>query len=148
MVRTRSIITALFLLFLVSTIYLILDEARLMIYYHDGLLAPLFILAILFLTVQQGAFARWLSQPRLVYLGEISYGIYLLQVPVGLASIQLNQRFIHLNSTLYVAFYLGLLFIISALCFEKIETPSRRLLRKWLNPAHVTPKSAQKSVGV
>ena len=143
LMNSRSIITAFSLILLLVTVYLITIKAPIMMYYHDGLLAPLFIVLILFLTVQQGTLARWLSKPKLVYLGEISYGIYLLQIPVGLAATSLNHRYMHLSPNQYVPVYFVLLLLISALCFEKIEAPARYSLRQWLSGAKYANQQSQ-----
>jgi peptidoglycan/LPS O-acetylase OafA/YrhL len=147
LLRKKSTITALLVGVTLLFAYLIGSDSIVMYYYHNGLFAPLFVVFILFLTVQQGTLARWLSLPKLVYLGEISYGIYLLQVPVGMAVFYLNQRYVHLSPSLYGIVYVGLLFLIAAFCFEKIEIPGRRLIRKWLSPpkiATVQPESSTK----
>ncbi|CAN5146283.1 acyltransferase [soil metagenome] len=147
LLRNKSIITGLLAFITLLFAYLIGTDSTSMYYHHNGLFAPLFVVFILFLTVQQGALARWLSQPKLVYLGEISYGIYLLQVPVGMAAFYLNQHYVHLSPSLYFLVYVGLLFLIAALCYEKIEIPGRRLLRKWLSPPKITalqPESSTK----
>ncbi|SFE46305.1 acyltransferase family protein [Spirosoma endophyticum] len=143
LLRSKSIITAVLVGITLLFAYLIGSDSTIMYYYHNGLFAPLFVVFILFLSVQQGALARWLSHPKLVYLGEISYGIYLLQVPVGMAAFYLNQRYVHLSPSLYGIGYVALLFLIAALCFEKIEKPGRRLLRKWLSPASITTAQSE-----
>lgn len=149
MLRNKPTITALLIGITLLFACLIGTDSTIMYYYHNGLFAPLFVVFILFLTVQQGALARWLSHPKLIYLGEISYGIYLLQVPVGMAAFYLNQHYVRLSPSLYGIVYVGLLFLIAAIGFEKIEIPGRRLLRKWLSPAPVAmiqPESPPKQL--
>ncbi len=124
-------------------VYLITSWSPIMNYYHNGLLAPLFVALILYLAVQQGKVARWLSHPKLVYLGDISYGIYLLQVPVGLAISYCNQRYIHLNTGAYMTLYTSALILFAAFCYEWIEMPSQRLLRCWLMPTVVNDPQHQ-----
>ena len=50
--------------------------------YHNGLLSIPFALFILFLAVDQSIVSRMFNHRFLIYLGEISYGIYILQFPV------------------------------------------------------------------
>ncbi|UFH57309.1 acyltransferase [Spirosoma sp. KNUC1025] len=133
--HSANIILGIFLIFLALAMYLIGIQHPLMNYYHDGLLAPLFIALILFLATQHGALARWLSHPKFIYLGEISYGIYLLQIPVGKALSVINSHYLHLKPWQYAPVYISALLLISSFCYELIETPARSFIRRWFSPA-------------
>jgi peptidoglycan/LPS O-acetylase OafA/YrhL len=112
---------------------------------HNGLAAPLFAVFILWLSVQSNGFSRRLSHPALVYLGEISYGIYLLQIPVGMLAFYANYHWLHLPIWLYVPTYLGLLCLVAAASYHWIEQPTRRLIRQWTLPRFVSPSNKRMS---
>jgi peptidoglycan/LPS O-acetylase OafA/YrhL len=50
---------------------------------HNGLLAPVFALLIVSLAPGRGALAACLATPAMVLLGEASYSLYLIHVPLG-----------------------------------------------------------------
>ncbi len=85
-----------------------------------GLLSPLFLLMIIALAKRRSAILEW--RP-LVYLGEISYGIYILQYPVYGALYLLNNHYFNFNGT--ILFYAGLTMLIltSELLYRIIEMP-------------------------
>jgi peptidoglycan/LPS O-acetylase OafA/YrhL len=99
----------------------------------NGLLAPLFALLIAGLAQGRGALAWFLSLPFMVVLGEASYGIYILQIPVALV--------IHRPPPYYsmrlLCFYCVLLVVCSVLSWYFVETPLRKAIRRWFSsPAH------------
>ena len=99
----------------------------------NGLLAPLFVLLIAGLAQGRGALARFLSLPFMVMLGEASYGIYILQVPVAL----ILRRPPPYSSPQLLCFYCALLVVCSVLSWHFVETPLRKLIRRRLtSPAH------------
>jgi peptidoglycan/LPS O-acetylase OafA/YrhL len=89
---------------------------------HNGLLAVLFILLIL--AVAEKNTNVFFFYP-LVFLGEISYGIYLLQRPVHYnVADQLNMKFFHLHQTPLYDTYIGILLIISIFSYYFIGRSS------------------------
>jgi len=99
----------------------------------NGLLAPLFVLLIAGLAQGRGALARFLSLPFMVMLGEASYGIYILQVPIAL----IIRRPPPYQSLRLLCVYCVLLVICSVLSWHFFETPLRKRIRLWLSsPAH------------
>ncbi len=97
---------------------------------HNGMTAPLFVAFILWLSCQSNGLSRGLSHPALVYLGDISYGVYLLQVPVSTLAFYANSRWIHLPSGLYLLTYLFLLCLIASASYHWVEQPVRRFIRQ------------------
>ncbi|HOC53642.1 MAG TPA: hypothetical protein PK476_02695 [Candidatus Pacearchaeota archaeon] len=64
-------------------IYLpIISRGLLPTLHHNGLLAPVFALLIIGGASSSGIMKRILSMPLFVKMGDISYGIYILQFPV------------------------------------------------------------------
>jgi peptidoglycan/LPS O-acetylase OafA/YrhL len=97
-----------------------------------GLLAPL--LAILFFSLARDdslmlAFFHW---KPIVYLGEISYGIYILQFPIFTACFVVAKRIgIPWNTRATFVAVCAVLIIAASLSFELIETPVRRWGTSW-----------------
>ncbi len=94
----------------------------------NGLLAPLFALLIYSLAEGEGWLARCLSLPFLVLLGEASYGIYILQIPV---SYVLRVPPPH-HSFATFGLYLIALIGTALLSWRFVESPLRGRLRHWL----------------
>jgi peptidoglycan/LPS O-acetylase OafA/YrhL len=97
-----------------------------------ALLAPL--VGILFFSLARNesrilAFLRW--RP-IVYLGEVSYGIYILQFPVFTGCFVIAKR-LGIPWDTYTTFMVGsaVLVIAASLSFELIETPARRWGTRW-----------------
>jgi peptidoglycan/LPS O-acetylase OafA/YrhL len=86
-----------------------------------GLLAPLFVLVILALASGNRMLARTLSTPGLVLLGEASFALYLIHLPIGSILRKSIERFGMPMFLLYLATSVGLS-IVSLLYFE---TPCR-----------------------
>lgn len=101
---------------------------------HNGMMAPLFVVFVLWLSCQSNELSRRLSHPALVYLGDISYGVYLLQVPVSTLAFYANSRWLHLPTGLYLLTYLFLLCLVAAASYHWIEQPARRFIRQWTLP--------------
>jgi peptidoglycan/LPS O-acetylase OafA/YrhL len=91
--------------------------------YQVGLIAPVFMLFIFSVAVSQTTF---LNAKAFVFLGEISYGIYILQFPVFKFLIAINERYMHISGQYF--FYIGLvvLLVVSALSYVLFEKPLRR----------------------
>ena len=98
--------------------------------YHNGFLAILFGFIILIISLNNGLLSRVSSGKVFVFLGEISFGIYILQIPIHEAFYKITKPFYqnHYNAFFFV--YLVVLIICSALSYRFIETPLRKLIRK------------------
>jgi len=101
---------------------------------HNGLLAPLFLLLIVLIA---GKDPRLLNAAPLVFLGEISYGIYILQEPVHYYIYHFNEDYLHLGGPAFFYLYLAILLLCSAISYRLVELP----LRNWLNKG--TPRVSQ-----
>ncbi len=106
------------------------QSPQLMAYAQGGILAPIFALFILGLAVQTNTvLTRLVSWQPLVYLGEISYGLYILQMPV----VQLLKKVDLLalgNSIWRDLFTFAALLIITILCYHIIERPAQAFIRQ------------------
>jgi peptidoglycan/LPS O-acetylase OafA/YrhL len=100
-----------------------------------GLLAPLFGTLVYGLAEGRGRLAAALAHPWLVTLGEASYAVYILQVPV-LDWLKLVPGF-DTNRSLSIAGYIALLVALSVAVHRTVEVPGRRLLlafATWILP--------------
>lgn len=102
-------------------------------FYHNGFLAPVFVLFIYTMALSNKRFFTSFNIRGLQYLGEISYGIYILQIPVSILVYGLIDRTIHTSSTLSFYIFLTVLICMSAITHECIEKPCRALIRKRFN---------------
>ncbi|MFM7024357.1 MAG: acyltransferase family protein [Flavobacteriales bacterium] len=97
---------------------------------HNGLFAPLFFIVAFALAVDKSFIAKILGRKELVFLGEISYSMYLLQFPVYLWFCEILQTE-NVNGNLFFL-YLAVLLICSAASYIFIEKKCRKLLlRQW-----------------
>lgn len=95
-------------------------------YQHNGLLSPFFVLLFYSLAIMKGRFIDILSTKPFVFLGNISFSIYLFQFPV----LQICQKYIpglQGKEAKDIFFqYLIILICFSALTYLIIEKPLRR----------------------
>jgi len=91
--------------------------------YQVGLIAPLFMLLILFIAISD---PKSLNFRPLVYLGEISYGIYILQQPVHKYLEAMNTQYLHIPIQVFFWFALGVLIAVASATYYLIELPLRK----------------------
>jgi peptidoglycan/LPS O-acetylase OafA/YrhL len=99
--------------------------------FENGLLAPLFIVFIIFLSLDETLFSRLFSKKYLVLLGDSSYSIYILHYPVYLlydSQIRIHFNFANMQGFLV---YTLLLIILSVLTYLIVECPARRFIRNY-----------------
>jgi peptidoglycan/LPS O-acetylase OafA/YrhL len=109
---------------------------------RSGLLAFLFVPMIFFISLNNGFITRVFSKKPLVFLGEISYGIYILQFPVWLwmTDARLENSFhIEIVSNYTLVFFIRLfaLMLVASLSYHFLESPFREKVNKLL----MNPKS-------
>ena len=95
-------------------------------YIHNGLLAPLYFTFVTGLALDKSLLTKLLGHPSLMFLGNISYSIYILQWPVYLLFMIFIPKENMINSTLW-AYYIVLI-IISAACYYFIEQKAKKRL--------------------
>lgn len=99
----------------------------------NGILAPIFMVLITSLALDQSWVARLFRRPAFVLLGDSSYGIYILQFPVNLFyKNYLEPRFGQFSNEAHFYAYLLLLILVSMGTFLLIETPIRRAVKRRL----------------
>ncbi|MFZ4930750.1 acyltransferase family protein [Chryseobacterium sp. Mn2064] len=117
-------VVLIFLLILLSLIFVPL-------FYHNGLMALLFVPAILLISSNNGKITKLFSMKPLEYLGEISYAVYITHIPV----LYLLREFLkwqgyQFSIDLVFAIYIVGMLISSAVFYQCIEKPMRNILRK------------------
>lgn len=109
----------------------------------DILVLPPLALLMLSTVAPQGALSRGLSWRPLVRLGEMSYGLYLIQWPVMMLMFSLNPKLAQImpessQSVVSLALFLALLLGLSALSFYGVERP----IMAWVRRRTAGPKLA------
>lgn len=102
-----------------------------------GLLAPVFMVFILSLAICNPPF---LNIKPLVFIGEISYGIYILQLPAFSLFSVLNDRYLHLHSRNYFYFVLSMLVIAATISYLLFEKPLRTKINTLYNRSTSVPE--------
>jgi len=100
-----------------------------------GLLAPLFLAIILTLAWDTSHISRILSHPRLVTLGDASYALYILHIPISWL-FQRLRVFTDITPEIMFLIYLPVTIALSIFVFKYIERPARTWLRT--NPQTLT----------
>ena len=114
-------------LFFVAFLVVLILVRPLQISYGAGLMAPIYLMIILCIASSD---ICWLNNKILVYLGEVSFGIYIYQMPVYKMLQRLNIVYWHQPK--YVSFYcsFAILVIIAILSYHLVEQPIIRMIRK------------------
>ena len=91
--------------------------------YHVGLIAPLFLILILSIAIND---PKALNARFFIFLGEVSYGIYILQYPIYSFLDTMNTNHLHLSRQPF--FWFSLCFVIAAASasYLFIEAPIRK----------------------
>lgn len=106
--------------------------------FQVGLIAPLFMILIL-LTAKYNP--KMLNIRPVVFLGEISYGLYILQHPVYTFLDHLNNSSIHLPSNLFFYASLCILIGVATITYYAIEIPFIKLAAGIKQTQYVSPQS-------
>ena len=99
----------------------------------DAVLAVLYGLVILGAARPGHLFYRALSLRPLIYLGEISFSIYILHDPIAMwwEPLVLEVFGAPLPTIVDFPLYVTVVLAVSALSFRYVETPMRRRIRRW-----------------
>lgn len=103
--------------------------------FHNGFLCLLFVPLILLISLSNDKITKAFTTSNFVFLGEISFGIYILQAPVWtiFSDYRLEKYFsIHKESDSTISFLIRLIILIicSSLSYRYFEKPLRNKLKK------------------
>jgi peptidoglycan/LPS O-acetylase OafA/YrhL len=98
--------------------------------YHNGFLALLFAFIILIISLNTGYITKINNNKISIFLGEISFGMYILQVPIHDAFYKSTKPFYYNHPFWFFYLYVITLILISAISYKYAETPLRKLLKK------------------
>jgi peptidoglycan/LPS O-acetylase OafA/YrhL len=93
-----------------------------------GLLTPFFCILIVAVARGDDRLGRFLSLPAIVFLGEASYGIYILQIPVAYV-LRVPPP---LSSPTVLVLFCVALTTTAVLSFRLVESPLRARIKTWL----------------
>lgn len=99
--------------------------------FHNGLMAVFFVPVIYLISCNNGIITKVFALKPLEFLGEISYAIYIIHIPVLyiVRSVLWDYFQISENNTLFWI-YMPVLMVVSAGFYQFIEKPMRDYLRK------------------
>lgn len=103
--------------------------------FHNGLLAILFVPIILLISSNDSYIMKLISKKPFIFLGEISFGMYILQFPVwGFFSDYRMEKYFGLSKEAFYCenFFLRLfiLIILSIISYLFFENPLRTKIKK------------------
>ena len=93
--------------------------------------APLFAVLILAVSCSNNALTVLLKKSVFIFLGEISYTLYIIQFPVQALCVILFASYLDVNSTLFFLAYLLVLVMLSAVIHCVFEMPCKKYLLRW-----------------
>jgi peptidoglycan/LPS O-acetylase OafA/YrhL len=101
---------------------------------HHGLIDPVFVVLIVALASGGGLLGRVLASPPLVLLGEASYALYILHLPLTNIARAIVQAIApsQLETAAFKAGLIGLTIAASLMAFRFVEWPLRHRLRRAL----------------
>lgn len=101
--------------------------------YHNGMLALLFVPFIVLVSLNNGLITTIFKNKVFIFLGEISYGIYILQFPISawISDFRL-LKYLNIEKASNLNFYIKLvaLLVLSSLSYIYIEKPIRERMKK------------------
>lgn len=98
---------------------------------HNGMLMIVFIPLIVLFSINNGIITTLFNKKIFIFLGEISFSIYILQKPVYLWMRYLTKTLAGINEESAIFYiYLIALIVISAIFYHFIETPLREKIKQ------------------
>ncbi len=128
-------------------ILLLMMKMHTSLFLTTGIFSLLFALLILFISLDKSSISEFFQKPFFILLGEISFGIYILQVPVWqiLSDARLS-KYLNLdkqeNSTSIFFIKLTVLILTSAILYKYIEKPCQSMIKSFFTKKGVPEKMA------
>jgi peptidoglycan/LPS O-acetylase OafA/YrhL len=111
--------------------------------FSNGIFAPFLIMVLIGLAHSP---SRIWGHPFFVRLGDASYSLYLLHIPIFLWLVAIDRRSFQLQEHSFAAFFIAYLVIVigaSMISLTTIEQPCRRFIRRRFAPAPSAPLAAE-----
>lgn len=108
--------------------------------FHNGLLAVFFIPLIILISLNNGLISTLFQKPLFVFLGEISFGIYILQHPIYfiISAYSINKYFQISDVTIVFFIRLVILLVVSSLAYIYIEKPIQNKIKRVVKRVGIT----------
>jgi peptidoglycan/LPS O-acetylase OafA/YrhL len=143
-IQAKTIFSTLFFSFMFVFIYCVVSRKNPELFPNDlqpmaGLLAPFMILFIISLSLDKSRISNMLNHPALVTLGETSYAIYILHVPI----VWLFERYLHTTASIsnpqqiFGASVIPMMVAIGLLAHFFVDQPLRNWLKKTLQKINI-----------
>jgi peptidoglycan/LPS O-acetylase OafA/YrhL len=101
--------------------------------FYEFAIFPSALLIVALGSSSNGIISRILSHSLVHWLGRVSYGIYLIHVPLLIAGMQILRRMTFMQShegvAIWVTAYLTILFLSADIAWRYVEMPARRAIR-------------------
>ena len=97
---------------------------------HNGFHSITFGGLILLITLNTGRITKIFNNKHLIYLGEISFALYLLQIPIGMILTKIFSATGIKNHTLFFCLSFIVVMIASHFSYKYIEIPARNKIKK------------------
>lgn len=98
--------------------------------FHNGLLAVLFVPFILLLSLNTGKITKLFKSKFLVFLGEISFGLYILQLPAYVFCMLFFDKAGIKDVTMRFYLFVIILLTFSSMTYAWIESPLREKIKQ------------------
>lgn len=128
------------IIFLIFVALILLLKFRFRLNFHNGLLAIVFVPFILFLSMSNDVISNLFKRKVFKFLGDISYGIYILQIPIWVtfSDFRMN-KYLGLDKDLdfTLSFFIRLIVLIlaSTVSYKYFEKPMRLKIKSIFNSA-------------
>jgi peptidoglycan/LPS O-acetylase OafA/YrhL len=132
LIKYSNSIKVLTFMAIIASFYLFISNNIILKYQHNGLFAPTFLLFIYWFSISKDPFSKLFSLPLFQYLGELSYAIYILQVPVFLFFLNFLHNSFHFETNYGFCVYILLLLVVAILAFELVEKPCKKIIMKMI----------------
>ena len=107
------------------SVYVFISNQYIIKYQHNGMFAPVFLLFIYWFSLSKNGIVKLFSTRVFQYLGELSYAVYILQIPIFYIFYYLLYPYYHFTTNSGFIVYFSILLLSSIITFELIEKPSK-----------------------
>lgn len=114
---------------ILTTVMLVFIYSNNSLFIHNGLLGIFIAPILIFLSLNNGKITSVFNSRKLVLLGEISFGFYILQFPIFIAFRNILIHFLNINNSLVFYLCTSILLIASYLSYIYYEKPINKKIK-------------------